>query len=139
VDLLLLQPPTIVLNGNAEGAVTQFGVSPSICTKMPTEKDFKLTEQKRLDVLRRINALVRNWVRNLSEGRIPAEQLDSVGGKLFTFGSYRFGVHTSGVLTRYVWRRGILIAPTFSQVSTRCLRRTKRLRIYMAWRRHLCR
>lgn len=27
---------------------------------------------------------------------IPKEQLDSVGGKLFTFGSYRLGVHTKG-------------------------------------------
>jgi len=27
---------------------------------------------------------------------VPEDQLDKVGGKLFTFGSYRLGVHTRG-------------------------------------------
>ena len=68
--------------------------------------------QKRLDVLRRVNALVRGWVRKVSDGKarkrhligfyymdkfkVPPEHLDTVGGKLFTFGSYRLGVHTKG-------------------------------------------
>ncbi|KAI6186794.1 Poly(A) polymerase and Nucleotidyltransferase domain containing protein [Aphelenchoides besseyi] len=84
----------------------QFGVSRPISTDPPTTEELKLTDQlveclnsfdlfendeelqKRLDVLRRINALVRSWV--------PSENLDTVGGKLFTFGSYRLGVHTKG-------------------------------------------
>ncbi|CAD5229806.1 unnamed protein product [Bursaphelenchus xylophilus] len=94
--------------------VPQFGVSQPICTKPPTEKDNELTSklndclssfnvfesqeelQKRLDVLRKINALVRQWVMMASEGKVPPEALEKVGGKLFTFGSYRLGVHTRG-------------------------------------------
>ncbi|KAH7722431.1 poly(A) polymerase gamma-like protein [Aphelenchoides avenae] len=104
------------INGTAadQQAVPQYGVSQPICTKSPTERDLRLTKeldeclksyhvfeteeelQQRLDVLRRINALVKQWVKKVSEGKVPPDQLDRVGGKLFTFGSYRLGVHTRG-------------------------------------------
>ncbi|KAI6189711.1 Poly(A) polymerase and Nucleotidyltransferase domain containing protein [Aphelenchoides bicaudatus] len=95
-------------------ATEQYGVSMPISTEPPTEQELKFTDQlndclnsfnlfendeelqKRLEVLRRINALVRTWVRKVSEEKVPAEDLESVGGKLFTFGSYRLGVHTKG-------------------------------------------
>ncbi|CAD5225405.1 unnamed protein product [Bursaphelenchus okinawaensis] len=94
--------------------VPQYGVSQPICTNQPSPADKELTSklneclesfnvfeneeelQKRIDVLRKINTLVRSWVRSASEGKVPPEDLDKVGGKLFTFGSYRLGVHTRG-------------------------------------------
>uniref|UniRef100_A0A914E207 polynucleotide adenylyltransferase n=1 Tax=Acrobeloides nanus TaxID=290746 RepID=A0A914E207_9BILA len=95
--------------------VAQYGVSQPICTKLPTERDIQLTKeldeclrsfnifedeeelQQRLNVLRRINSLVKAWVRKVSiQKKIPYEYLDKVGGKLYTFGSYRLGVHTRG-------------------------------------------
>uniref|UniRef100_A0A1I8AZS3 Poly(A) polymerase n=1 Tax=Meloidogyne hapla TaxID=6305 RepID=A0A1I8AZS3_MELHA len=92
----------------------QYGVSPPICTKSPTERDLRLTKeleeylrkcglyetdvdmQRRLEVLRKINTMVKKWVKNVSQDKIPPDQLETVGGKLFTFGSYRLGVHTPG-------------------------------------------
>ncbi|KAK6017622.1 nucleotidyltransferase domain protein, partial [Ostertagia ostertagi] len=50
----------------------------------------------RIEVLRKLNSLVKNWVRKVSESKLPAEMCENVGGKLFTFGSYRLGVHTRG-------------------------------------------
>uniref|UniRef100_A0A9J2PCC1 Poly(A) polymerase n=1 Tax=Ascaris lumbricoides TaxID=6252 RepID=A0A9J2PCC1_ASCLU len=78
--------------------------------------------QLRLEVLGSINSLVKRWVRMVSESKIhfirgaictssplmkympnfrcfqqmPANEVETVGGKLFTFGSYRLGVHTRG-------------------------------------------
>uniref|UniRef100_A0A914HHP5 Poly(A) polymerase n=1 Tax=Globodera rostochiensis TaxID=31243 RepID=A0A914HHP5_GLORO len=101
-------------NVTAQVDTPQYGVSQPICTKESTEKDLRLTKeleiylrssgifesdldiQRRFDVLRRINSLVKSWVRQASEGKVPPELLEFVGGKLFTFGSYRLGVHTPG-------------------------------------------
>uniref|UniRef100_A0A7E4V747 polynucleotide adenylyltransferase n=1 Tax=Panagrellus redivivus TaxID=6233 RepID=A0A7E4V747_PANRE len=93
----------------------QYGVSQPICMLMPSQTDLELTDklqeelrqfsvyetedelQRRLDVLRRINALVKNWVRKVSEEKgLTKEQTEKAGGKLYTFGSYRLGVHTRG-------------------------------------------
>jgi len=108
-----IQP--VPINLTSDSSVTpQYGVSQPISTDQPTEREIKLTDQlndcmnsfnlfeseeelqKRLDVLRRINGLVRKWVIKVSEGKVPPEELEQVGGKLFTFGSYRLGVHTKG-------------------------------------------
>ncbi|TRY77582.1 hypothetical protein DNTS_007218 [Danionella cerebrum] len=44
-----------------------------------------------------LNTLVKLWIREVSEAKnIPASVVDTVGGKIFTFGSYRLGVHTKG-------------------------------------------
>ncbi|VDL73873.1 unnamed protein product [Nippostrongylus brasiliensis] len=64
-------------------------------------KNFNLFEtdeemHARIEVLRKLNSLVKNWVRKVSESKLPAEMCENVGGKLFTFGSYRLGVHTRG-------------------------------------------
>ncbi|KAM3717040.1 Poly(A) polymerase alpha [Dirofilaria immitis] len=51
----------------------------------------------RLKVLSKINAYVKKWVRTISKRRqMPDSEIQSVGGKLFTFGSYRLNVHTRG-------------------------------------------
>ncbi|VDO31327.1 unnamed protein product, partial [Onchocerca flexuosa] len=51
----------------------------------------------RLKVLSKINAYVKKWVCIVSKRRqMPDCEIQSVGGKLFTFGSYRLNVHTRG-------------------------------------------
>uniref|UniRef100_A0A452GQC2 polynucleotide adenylyltransferase n=1 Tax=Gopherus agassizii TaxID=38772 RepID=A0A452GQC2_9SAUR len=51
----------------------------------------------RLIVLGKLNKLVKEWISELSESKnLPPSVVASVGGKIFTFGSYRLGVHTKG-------------------------------------------
>uniref|UniRef100_A0A0N4ZLV0 Poly(A) polymerase n=1 Tax=Parastrongyloides trichosuri TaxID=131310 RepID=A0A0N4ZLV0_PARTI len=92
----------------------QYGVSPPICVKKPSLyeeflsmklvevlKSYNLFEtkegiDKRIEVLRVLNAKFKKWVRDTSKGKIGDECIDKVGGKLFTFGSYRLGVNNPG-------------------------------------------
>jgi poly(A) polymerase len=95
--------------------IPQFGVSQPISMEPPTKAELQLTQKLeeelraknvyeteqeleiRLDVLRRINALVKAWVKRVSvEKGLPPDQVEKAGGKLFTFGSYRLGVYTRG-------------------------------------------
>ncbi|XP_048391881.1 poly(A) polymerase gamma-like isoform X2 [Stegostoma tigrinum] len=51
----------------------------------------------RLVVLGKLNNLVKEWIAEISEIKnLPASVIVNVGGKIFTFGSYRLGVHTKG-------------------------------------------
>ncbi|XP_075781646.1 poly(A) polymerase gamma isoform X3 [Pelodiscus sinensis] len=51
----------------------------------------------RLSVLGKLNKLVKEWISELSESKnLPPSVVANVGGKIFTFGSYRLGVHTKG-------------------------------------------
>ncbi|KAM9599129.1 poly(A) polymerase gamma-like [Morphnus guianensis] len=51
----------------------------------------------RLVVLGRLNNLVKEWISELGESKnFPPSAVANVGGKIFTFGSYRLGVHTKG-------------------------------------------
>ncbi|XP_009982988.1 PREDICTED: poly(A) polymerase gamma, partial [Tauraco erythrolophus] len=51
----------------------------------------------RLVVLGKLNNLVRQWISELGESKnLPPSVVANVGGKIFTFGSYRLGVHTKG-------------------------------------------
>ena len=44
-----------------------------------------------------MNSLVKNWIRDLSiEKNMPANLAETVGGCVYTFGSYRLGVHNKG-------------------------------------------
>ncbi|VDK53698.1 unnamed protein product [Anisakis simplex] len=89
---------------------TYLGVSQPISIQPPDEEDLVLTKklkeclesygyfeteaemQLRLEVLGSINSLVKRWVRHVSEVKqMPANEIETVGGKLFTFGSYRLG------------------------------------------------
>ncbi|TKC45611.1 hypothetical protein EI555_008511, partial [Monodon monoceros] len=48
--------------------------------------------------LEKLNNLVKEWIREISESKsLPKAVIENVGGKIFTFGSYRLGVHTKGV------------------------------------------
>uniref|UniRef100_A0A915BST6 polynucleotide adenylyltransferase n=2 Tax=Parascaris univalens TaxID=6257 RepID=A0A915BST6_PARUN len=99
----------------SQDKTTYLGVSQPISILPPDDEDIALTKklkeclesygyfeteaemQLRLEVLGSINSLVKRWVRMVSESKqMPANEVETVGGKLFTFGSYRLGVHTRG-------------------------------------------
>ncbi|XP_054758366.2 poly(A) polymerase beta-like [Lytechinus pictus] len=51
----------------------------------------------RLIVLGKLDQIVKDWIRQVAEDKnIPPNIADTVGGKIYTFGSYRLGVHTKG-------------------------------------------
>uniref|UniRef100_H0Z8S0 Poly(A) polymerase n=1 Tax=Taeniopygia guttata TaxID=59729 RepID=H0Z8S0_TAEGU len=51
----------------------------------------------RTTVLGKLNNFVREWILELAESKnLPPSITEQVGGKIFTFGSYRLGVHTKG-------------------------------------------
>lgn len=91
------------------------GVTPPISTNPPSEIDLRLSKrlsetlekmgyteafeesQKRESVLGRLNVMVRDFVRNIALQRgLPECVARDCGGKIFTFGSYRLGVHAAG-------------------------------------------
>ncbi|KAL3985720.1 Poly(A) polymerase central domain family protein [Acanthocheilonema viteae] len=115
-----IQQNTTTNRGNSNGkdskpTTTYLGVSQPISISGPDEFDIVMstkldeylqangyfeTEEEmnlRLKVLSKINAYVKKWVRVVSKRRqMPDSEIQSVGGKLFTFGSYRLNVHTRG-------------------------------------------
>ncbi|KAB0361078.1 hypothetical protein FD754_005234, partial [Muntiacus muntjak] len=51
--------------------------------------------QRRILILGKLNNLVKEWIREISESKnLPPSVIENVGGKSFTFGSYRLGVYT---------------------------------------------
>lgn len=51
----------------------------------------------RMEVLGRLNELVKQWIKDLSiEKSMPPNVAETVGGHVYTFGSYRLGVHNKG-------------------------------------------
>lgn len=51
----------------------------------------------RMEVLSRLNEMVKEWIIEMSLARnMPREVAEQVGGKIYTFGSYRLGVHSRG-------------------------------------------
>ncbi|KAJ3091075.1 polynucleotide adenylyltransferase [Quaeritorhiza haematococci] len=98
-----------------QGSQKFLGVTPPISTTPSTEKEVKLTEelvetlrnfgqyeseeeaQKREVVLGKLNQLFKEFVRIVSLKRnLPESVANEAGGKIFTFGSYRLGVHGKG-------------------------------------------
>ncbi|CAG2100763.1 unnamed protein product [Medioppia subpectinata] len=52
--------------------------------------------ERRKNVLSRLNQIVQKWVREVSAKKMPKQSAQLMAGKIFTFGSYRLGVHTKG-------------------------------------------
>ncbi|KAG8541930.1 hypothetical protein GDO81_027934 [Engystomops pustulosus] len=51
----------------------------------------------RMFVLGKLNHLVKEWIAELGECKnLPPTTISAAGGKIYTFGSYRLGVHTKG-------------------------------------------
>lgn len=47
-----------------------------------------------MEVLSKLNNLVKEWIKEVSIAKnIPPSVAEKVGGKIYTFGSYRLGVH----------------------------------------------
>ncbi|KAI4894402.1 hypothetical protein NFI96_030574 [Prochilodus magdalenae] len=99
----------------AQQTPKHYGITSPISLALPKESDRVLTQkltealkpfgvfeeelelQRRILVLGKLNTLVKEWIHEISESKnIPASLIDNVGGKIFTFGSYRLGVHTKG-------------------------------------------
>ncbi|XP_037669881.1 poly(A) polymerase beta [Choloepus didactylus] len=93
----------------------RYGISSPVSLAAPKETDCILTQklietlkpfgvfeeeeelQRRILILEKLNNLVKEWIREISQSRsLPQAVVDNVGGKIFTFGSYRLGVHTKG-------------------------------------------
>ncbi|XP_050232269.1 nuclear poly(A) polymerase 4-like isoform X1 [Mercurialis annua] len=105
---------------SSEGAsssppVKQYGVRKPISTAGPTEADIQRTRDlekflgdaglyeskdealKREEVLGRIGQIVKDWVRQLTRLRGYTDQMvEDANAVIFTFGSYRLGVHGPG-------------------------------------------
>ncbi|TPX48389.1 hypothetical protein SeLEV6574_g02041, partial [Synchytrium endobioticum] len=92
-----------------------YGVSAPISLELPSKKDLELTQllirtledlgqfegpeesSKREQVLGELAAIFKAFVRQVSLNKyMPESMANEVGGKIFTFGSYRLGVHGSG-------------------------------------------
>ncbi|XP_063299817.1 poly(A) polymerase gamma isoform X2 [Pelobates fuscus] len=93
----------------------QYGITSAISCAGPKEIDHIYTQKlieamrpfgvfedgeelrHRMVVLGKLNDLVKEWIADLGESKsLPPVVISAVGGKIFTFGSYRLGVHTKG-------------------------------------------
>ncbi len=104
-------------NNNIESQtpVRSYGITGPISTKGPDPSDRIATESleetlrsydyfesdaelaHRVDVMAKLNALVKKWIHDVSLAKnLPPETVDTVGGRVHTFGSYRLGVHSKG-------------------------------------------
>lgn len=51
----------------------------------------------RMEILAKLNTLVKQWVKDVSVSKnMPEQMAEKLGGKIYTFGSYRLGVHHKG-------------------------------------------
>lgn len=98
----------------ASTSSTTLGLSGPISVAEPKEIDNILTQKleeclrafdlfeseeemdHRVQVISTLNDLVKKWVKDISSARIPPEHASEMNAKIYTFGSFRLGVHTKG-------------------------------------------
>ena len=91
-----------------------FGITSPISVAEPQESDLKASQQleeclreyglfeselemqHRMNILSKLNDTVQTWIKDVSAKKMPKHSADQMSGKIFTFGSYRLGVHTKG-------------------------------------------
>lgn len=92
-----------------------YGITQPISTKHPDSSDHQSSKyledalrsydyfesndelSHRIDVMRKINVLVREWIRTIScEKNISSDMIENLTDCVHTFGSYRLGVHSKG-------------------------------------------
>jgi poly(A) polymerase len=100
-------------------ASAQLGVTPPISSALPTEEELRLNEaliaelrsqdnfetaedtEKRKRVLAHMQRVTEEFVRHVAKVKgLAPSVIDSAGGKVSTFGSYRLGVYGPGILLR---------------------------------------
>lgn len=102
--------------GGSGGASTKtLGMTSAISTAEPKPEDLQKTKElekslepfnvfeaeeelnHRMEILAKLNTLVKQWVRDVSIAKnMPEAMAEKLGGKIYTFGSYRLGVHHKG-------------------------------------------
>ena len=108
---------TTIMNTNSASStpVRSYGIIKPISIKFPEPSDLVASEHledtlrsfdyfesneelsHRIEVLAKLNVLVREWIRNVSLAKnMPSEIVDNCNGRVYTFGSYRLGVHSKG-------------------------------------------
>ena len=93
-----------------------FGITSPISVAEPKEGELKASKdleeclrsydlfesdvemQHRMNILSKLNETVQTWIREVSAKKMPKQNADLMSGKIFTFGSYRLGVHTKGLI-----------------------------------------
>ncbi|XP_004077012.1 poly(A) polymerase gamma isoform X2 [Oryzias latipes] len=102
-------------SGQQQPPQKHYGITSAISLAPPREIDHEYTRKlceamqpfgvfedeeelnHRLAVLGKLNNFVKEWIAEISELKnLPPSAISCVGGKIFTFGSYRLGVHTKG-------------------------------------------
>lgn len=100
---------------HANGVPKTLGMTSAISTAEPKPEDFLATTDlsktlepynvfetegelnHRMEILAKLNTLVKEWIRDVSISKnMPPQMADKLGGKIYTFGSYRLGVHHKG-------------------------------------------
>ncbi|XP_012155930.1 poly(A) polymerase type 3 [Ceratitis capitata] len=95
--------------------VKQLGMTSAISLAEPRPEDLQKTEElrkalepfkvfetqdelnHRMEILAKLNTLVKQWVKDVSMAKnMPEAAAEKLGGKIYTFGSYRLGVHHKG-------------------------------------------
>ncbi|KAF9354454.1 polynucleotide adenylyltransferase [Mortierella sp. AD094] len=100
------------MSANQNGKPQRLGVTMPISEAFPTKEDEESTEKLRktlMDqgleiVLGKLSTMVKEFVYVISLRRnLPESSAREAGGKIFTYGSYRLGVHGSGKSTSREW------------------------------------
>jgi poly(A) polymerase Pap1 len=103
------------MNTDGQTSVPSYGITKPISMKSPDPADILATQSleetlrsydyfesdaeltHRYNVMAKLDTLVRQWIRDVSLAKnMPPENVDTVGGRVHTFGSYRLGVHSKG-------------------------------------------
>lgn len=98
-----------------QSGLRTLGMTSAISLALPKPLDYQRTEElkdtlkpynvfetdeelnHRMEILSKLNSLVKEWICDASVKRnMPLNVAEQVGGKIYTFGSYRLGVHHKG-------------------------------------------
>lgn len=102
-------------NGSQQQQPKQLGMTSAISMALPKPEDIERTKEleeslkphnvfeseaelnQRMEILAKLNTLVKQWIKDVSISKnMPEQMAEKLGGKIYTFGSYRLGVHSKG-------------------------------------------